>query len=184
MNEELFGILNDADEVMESVEYDPFGMNIVTEETNVNINSLTAKDLQDPEKLDAITVQLNNINSANKAASVLSKITKVLAAGSVATTGLGVAGDNVFVTAKGIKWTLLNGILAVVSSRVKKSITKKNVSELNQVNSLLTTSIDDMKKAITKASSDDEKKKLQDSIDKAEKVKSYIESNLQKWAKG
>ena len=185
MTDEIFGIMNDADELMENVDYDPFGMNVVMEETaavtigggpKVNLNSLTPQDLQDPEKLDAITRKINTIDTADKAAAILVKVNKVMTVGSAAVAGIGVAaggpaGTNVAAT--GIVGTIRNAILGVIARKVKKAIANKKFNELDKVDTLLNTAIADMKKQLSKASEKD-KQKLQVSISKAEAVKTYI----------
>lgn len=75
MVEEIVELLNDADDVMESVEYDPFGMNIVTPSLEgVSMNSITSDQLQDPLVIKQLKKQ---IKSAKKWQTVLGIITKL-----------------------------------------------------------------------------------------------------------
>lgn len=179
MNEEIFGILNDADEVMESVGCDPLGMNTVMEAKYVNLNTLTAKDLEDPENVNAITTQLGLVKSVDKLVALYLKFNKIMLAASGAVTGLGVAGGDVVTGAMGLYSVIVNAIIRVIAKRIKKSISNKSFGDLEKVDKALTTSIEDMKKALPKASGED-KKKLEASIQKAEALKQYVTSNLEK----
>ena len=192
MNEEIFAILNDADEVMESVGADPLGMKTAlgkinrkdkqskSPKANVSLNSLTATDLQNPETVKIVKMKLASLDSIDKLSTVYKKINKLLTiagAGGTIYANRTINGMNSkeSATSLGIALTLSNIALGAVNKCVKKAIDKKEYSELKKVDGLLTTSIADMKKALDKASGS-EKQKLRDSINQAEQLKTYISS--------
>lgn len=175
MNEEIIGILNDADEVMESVNCDPLGMNIVSEIANANLNSLTAKDLQDPEKMAMVKAKISSIDSTDGLMHIYSKVNKLMTVGGAAATAIThQTGDTDYRDLAGAL-TLGNIVLGAINKKVKKSVAMKEYNELKKIDGLLTTAISDMKKNLAKASGSD-KDKIQNSIDKAEQLKAYIAS--------
>lgn len=178
MNEEIFGILNDADDVMESVGCDPLGMNTVTEAKFVNLNTLTAKDLENPENVNAITTQLGFVKSVDKLVGLYLKFNKLALVTSGAAAGIGVATNNAIICTAGVYYVIVNAIIRALTKLLKKAISNKNFGDLEKVDKALTTSIEDMKKALPKAS-DEEKKKLEASIQKAEALKQYVTTNLE-----
>lgn len=174
MTNEIFEIMNDADEVMENVDYDPFGMNVVIEGVkNANLNSLTAKDLQDPEKLNMVKAKIASIDSADGLMNAYSKVNKLLTLGGAGVTAMALK-DNGDANLAGAL-TIGNAVLGMINKRVKKSVAMKEYNEIKKLDVLLKKAIADMKKAQSSASKE-EKDRLQDSIDRAEQMQSYIAS--------
>lgn len=180
MNEEIFGILNDADDVMESVGCDPLGMNVVEEGMeNVNLNSLTAKDLQNPEKLNMVKAKIASMDSTDGLMNAYSKVNKLMSLGGAALTAVNHSGGNEEMRNIAGVLTLGNVVLGAINKKIKKSVTMKEYNELKKIDGLLTKAIADMKNNQTKASKD-ERDKIQDAIDKAEQMKAYIASKQDK----
>lgn len=82
MNEELFGVIHDADEVMESVNCDPFGMNVLNNQQYVSIYEgmdISKKSLDDPKVVMKLKKQLKNAKRWDVVLRTIQKLNAILA---------------------------------------------------------------------------------------------------------
>lgn len=81
MNEELFGVINDADEVMENVNSDPFGMNTPNSCDYTGIYegiSISKNSLDNPKTVEKIKKQLKNAKRWDVVLRTIQKLNAIL----------------------------------------------------------------------------------------------------------
>lgn len=79
-NEEIFGIINDADEVLECVGVDPFGMVCITEASSDIFSMLNNPKLGDPTSVRKLKKEIQRCQRWEKILKVLQKLNIILAA--------------------------------------------------------------------------------------------------------
>lgn len=211
MNEEIIGILNDADEVMESVTCDPFGMNGIVLE-GIKVNSLTSEQLQDPLVVKQLKKQ---IKSAKKWQTVLGVITKlnILLSGGMMVGGVKAAGtiltdpnnqqqtvnydkttntirvktENTPEAIKNAKLALLVPIIqlavSVLTSIVKKAIANKEIKDMTSLSVQINKSILLYEKQLKSNVSDREKQRLEIAISNLKELEQFMSKETNRLTK-
>ena len=203
MNEELFGILNDADEVIESVNCDPFGMTGVTLE-GINVATLTPDQMKDPFVVKQLKKQ---IQSAKKWQTVLGVITKlnVLLSGGMMVGGAvyakntlsdpnnnrysvdldpnpnvikrqhrGVIPEAANNAILAVLVPILQLAISVLTTLVKKALANKELTNITVLNGQIDKSISLYEKQLKSNISDREKQKLESAISDLENLKTFL----------
>lgn len=79
MDEEIFGVINDADELMESISCDPFGMNTITILTGIYEGmSISKNSLDNPKTVEKIKKQLKSAKRWESVLTVIQKLNMIL----------------------------------------------------------------------------------------------------------
>lgn len=186
MNEEIFGILNDADEVMESVGYDPLGMNVLLEAVptmySIAYNRMDKIDGYDLSKEEDIKKLQEKIKKTNN----IKVILKIWSGVSVAAATASLLGSVVIdkdTTAGKVSASIsaIFGLLSLVSSQVSalisNAIRKSNEGELMYISKTLDSTISQLEKKLNKAnglSKDTIEKQIRD----AEAFKNKVDTQL------
>lgn len=225
MNEEIFGILNDADEVIESVGYDPLGMNTVLEKgINISVdniaNNLDPANLKDPLVVSKLKREIQSAKKWDKLLKVIQKLNAIVAGGvfvggsakvasgmkvfndasnaynqaasSYLTTGdynavvntsnaqFNAAADVANTKASMKTILLIHAAIAVMTPLLKKAIRNREVTNLSMVKNQVDSSIALYEKQMKNLKSDDEKKKLQEAIDRLKDLKAVMDSESER----
>lgn len=83
MSSDIFEIMENFDGVMESVEYEPFGMLYVSEALGDSLDDIDKYDLTNEQDIKKIRSNINKMNNVKIALTVWSKLSSLAVAGSV-----------------------------------------------------------------------------------------------------
>lgn len=181
MSDEIFGILNDADEVMESVGYDPLGMNFVIEASAVSdktMDKIDKYDLSNEEDITKLRTQLKKLNNIKIALKIWSKLNIIAAIGS---TALGVSASIDSEDGNGVATGAIIGLIAIVSGQISKLIAKHIESgkegQLIYITKSLDSTISQLEGKLSSAKGPD-RERIQKQIADAQSFKNKIDAQL------
>lgn len=223
MNEEIFAILNDADDVMESVGCDPLGISNALLEKTITVapslsSSLNEQNLKDPAVVSKLKKQLQSAKRWDKVLKVLQKLNAILAGGVLVggavkvkmgknaidtavdkandafwnndQAGINSAGNNARRAALDVRNTkvamfvilLIQTAVAVLTPLVKKSLRDKEITNLATIRGPIENSIKLYEQQMKNVSSEADKKKLQDAIDRLKDLENVMNSESERIA--
>lgn len=220
LNDDFFSIINDSDDILESVSFDPFGMNVALEiTTSPNLAStVNEKNLKDPAVVAQIKRQLRSAKRWDKVLKVIQKLNSILAGGTLVggvtkvvhdtrklndaitirsrygidddiTTGaFNDARDVVKDLPDEISSTtrcmivvlLIQTAIAVLTPLVKKAIRNKEITNMALVRGPVEDSIKLYEKQLKEVTSETDKKKLQDAIDRLKDLKETMDDESER----
>ena len=220
-NEEILGIMNDADEVMESIDHDPFGMNIL-QESNVTITIDNLKDnlnsdrLKDPLIVAKLKKDIQKAKNWDKVLNIIQKLNVIVAGGAliggevknITATDAMYAADALNKEARAnndsflagasfqkmhdsaggvhnakvamVTTILINVAIGALTPLLKMAIRNKEISNISAVKDQVDSSIKLYEKQIKNITSESEKKKLQDAIDRLKDLKETMDSESER----
>lgn len=186
MTEELFGILNDADEVMESIGCDPLGMNTVLEGLpsmysmiNGRLDKIDGYDLSKEEDIKKLQTKIKKTNDIKVILKIWTGLSLVVSSGAFLSAA--VHDPNTTSGKVGISLSIIFGLLSLVSGQVSalisNAIRKSNEGELMYISKTLESTIKKLDDASNKATGAG-KDKIEKQIRDAESFKNKVDTQL------
>lgn len=186
MTEELFGILNDADEVMESIGYDPLGMNTVLEGLpsmysmiNGRLDKIDGYDLSKEEDIKKLQTKIKKTNDIKVILKIWTGLSLVVSSGAFLSAAI--HDPNTTSGKVGISLSIIFGLLSLVSGQVSalisNAIRKSNEGELMYISKTLESTIKKLDDASNKATGAG-KDKIEKQIRDAESFKNKVDTQL------
>lgn len=175
MTNEILESIELADEVLESAEHDPFGLNIITEG---KLDSLNPDDLQTEDGVNKLRAQIAKVNSIRLALSIWSKLTWLAAAGGAAA-GVATAADT---DGKGLAIGGIISLISLISGKIARMVSNhmknKQESELIYVSKTIGTTVERLKRKVGTIQDEKRREAIEDQITKAENLKNQVDTIL------
>ena len=185
-NEDVINIMTSADDVLEHVGSDPFGMTGVLEISEKKLDKIDKYDLTNEQDVKKIRDNIKKMNNIKTALKVWSKLSKLVTVGGVVASatsaGKAVTGElDTSEAQSNIKLAAIVSLLSLVSSSVSKlisnAIAKGKEDELLYISKSLETNITQLQKKLDSA-----KGPARDAIEKqiqtAESFKNKVDAQL------